>query len=302
MDADQYKAKIDALERQAELLPAAARVRMLKQLRQAADQIRAEISRADPTSYSAARLQALKQEIDRVMAQWAQAATGDVSTAQKAMYADATKTVDATLSVATPQLAVLPVVDTRLIAVAQGYSADLITGLAAQTSRRINGALQRAAMGGSSMQQLVAQIGGALENQDGGEFSGLFSDAGARASSIASNEILRMHSIASVARIGSVAKNHERGAIQKEWIHIPIARVPRLTHIAASGQMRNPDEAFDVGGEDLMYPRDPSGSAANTINCHCLVRARVNPAFLQPTDAQRALLDKLGISVTTTRN
>ncbi len=31
------------------------------------------------------------------------------------------------------------------------------------------------------------------------------------------------------------------------------------------------NEAFDVGGEALMYPGDPSGSAGNTINCRCTV-------------------------------
>jgi len=30
------------------------------------------------------------------------------------------------------------------------------------------------------------------------------------------------------------------------------------------------DEPFIVGGERLMFPRDPAGSARNTINCRCL--------------------------------
>jgi hypothetical protein len=33
--------------------------------------------------------------------------------------------------------------------------------------------------------------------------------------------------------------------------------------------IRNVDEPFDVGGEKLMYPRDPAGSPGNTINCSC---------------------------------
>ncbi len=31
------------------------------------------------------------------------------------------------------------------------------------------------------------------------------------------------------------------------------------------------DEAFDVGGEQLMYPGDPAGSAGNICNCRCTV-------------------------------
>ena len=30
------------------------------------------------------------------------------------------------------------------------------------------------------------------------------------------------------------------------------------------------DEAFEVGGEELMYPGDPSGSPGNIINCQCI--------------------------------
>jgi uncharacterized protein with gpF-like domain len=33
------------------------------------------------------------------------------------------------------------------------------------------------------------------------------------------------------------------------------------------------DEPFDVGGEDLMYPGDESGSPGNIINCQCIYLA-----------------------------
>jgi hypothetical protein len=38
------------------------------------------------------------------------------------------------------------------------------------------------------------------------------------------------------------------------------------------------DATFDVGGEALLYPGDPSGSAANTVQCRCTV------AFLTPEE------------------
>jgi len=43
----------------------------------------------------------------------------------------------------------------------------------------------------------------------------------------------------------------------------------RPEHNAADGQRRELNEPFTVGGEDLMYPGDPNGSAGNTINCLC---------------------------------
>jgi uncharacterized protein with gpF-like domain len=77
--------------------------------------------------------------------------------------------------------------------------------------------------------------------------------------------------------------------------------VPRIAHILADGQIRQADEPFDVGGEELMYPRDPGGTPENTINCHCLVLPYIDPKLLKPTDQERGLLDSLGISVSTSQ-
>lgn len=43
----------------------------------------------------------------------------------------------------------------------------------------------------------------------------------------------------------------------------------REDHAAADGQRVPVGTAFDVGGEPLMFPGDPAGSAAQTINCRC---------------------------------
>jgi hypothetical protein len=52
----------------------------------------------------------------------------------------------------------------------------------------------------------------------------------------------------------------------KQWLW---SGKSRQTHSAISGQIRKVDEPFEVAGEALMYPRDPAGSAQNTINCGC---------------------------------
>jgi uncharacterized protein with gpF-like domain len=56
--------------------------------------------------------------------------------------------------------------------------------------------------------------------------------------------------------------------LKKQWQH-GASRVPRLSHLAAVGQVRDVNEPFMVGGEALMYPKDPAGSPGNTINCSC---------------------------------
>lgn len=54
----------------------------------------------------------------------------------------------------------------------------------------------------------------------------------------------------------------------KEWHSHRDART-RDDHANANGQRRRLDDAFDVGGEQLMQPGD--GSARQSVNCRCVV-------------------------------
>jgi HK97 family phage portal protein len=58
--------------------------------------------------------------------------------------------------------------------------------------------------------------------------------------------------------------------LNKMWLSMHDSKV-RPDHAEADGQEVGMDEAFDVGGESLMYPGDPAGSAGNVINCRCTV-------------------------------
>jgi len=49
----------------------------------------------------------------------------------------------------------------------------------------------------------------------------------------------------------------------------------RDKHEDADGQAADFEKPFIVGGEELMYPLDPNGSAANTVNCRCTMTVRV---------------------------
>jgi hypothetical protein len=79
-------------------------------------------------------------------------------------------------------------------------------------------------------------------------------------------EIGRAYSVAGQERMGEV-RQYLPG-LKKRWLKSGKLH-GRLEHIAADGQVREVDEPFDIGGEKLMYPRDPNGSAKNTINCGC---------------------------------
>ncbi len=65
------------------------------------------------------------------------------------------------------------------------------------------------------------------------------------------------------------------GRIGKNWNAILDERT-RAAHIEADlTYSQNPipvDDFFLVGGENLKFPRDPSGSAGNIINCRCIAQ------------------------------
>lgn len=55
----------------------------------------------------------------------------------------------------------------------------------------------------------------------------------------------------------------------KEWGATEDART-RPDHAQANGQLREMDEAFDVGGVRLDFPGDPNGPPEQIINCRCV--------------------------------
>lgn len=57
---------------------------------------------------------------------------------------------------------------------------------------------------------------------------------------------------------------------EREWLTVKDERT-RFSHLRADGQRRGQNEPFDVGGQKLMYPGDPKGSAGNIINCRCVL-------------------------------
>jgi len=61
-----------------------------------------------------------------------------------------------------------------------------------------------------------------------------------------------------------------RVKFEREWVSMADERT-RADHKKANGQRRGMYEPFDIGGEKLMNPGDPRGSAANIINCRCVV-------------------------------
>lgn len=66
--------------------------------------------------------------------------------------------------------------------------------------------------------------------------------------------------------------------VKKRWIATKDMRT-RHEHGEADGQTVDIDEPFIVGGEEMMFPGDRSGSAWNVYNCRCTMRTVEKPGI-----------------------
>lgn len=164
-------------------------------------------------------------------------------------------------------------VNREVVQVMAQYSASLVKGVSNALRGQINNALRLAALGGLSANDAIERIGRKLT--DAGPFRGV----SARAEAIVRTEVLRIQSIASQARMKESREAAKRAGyrMMKEW-QASRDRWVRAGHSAANGQRREIDEPFEVGGELLMYPRDPAGSADNTIRCRCMSKPVIEKA------------------------
>jgi uncharacterized protein with gpF-like domain len=73
-----------------------------------------------------------------------------------------------------------------------------------------------------------------------------------------------------------LAAENSEYELDKMWISTQDIRTRRppkslFDHLDMNGQIVNAEQPFFVGGEEIMYPGDPSGLAGNIINCRCKI-------------------------------
>jgi hypothetical protein len=99
-----------------------------------------------------------------------------------------------------------------------------------------------------------------------------------RAETIARKEtITSLHTAQEMAMQQAIAKGAvSRSAVTYIWRTAHDKRV-RGTHRAMDGQVRGEGQQFITGGgAHLLYPGDPSGPAAEVINCRCWREPRID--------------------------
>lgn len=76
---------------------------------------------------------------------------------------------------------------------------------------------------------------------------------------------------------GSLAAAQYYEPTSTRWVKVwdtDVDSHERPSHRRADGQVRSLSDTFQVGGEDLRFPGDPSGSPGNVINCRCKMTIR----------------------------
>ena len=210
------------------------------------------------TEWQAYRLPEMKGAVERALQEFGDKYGVELREAQREFWEAGINMVD--LPLRTVGIAVaIPEIDTTMLSIMQGFSTDLVTGLSHSANKKITNELTLGLMGQKSPYDVMEAIGRNLKDKS------IFKSIADRAEAITRTEAGRVLSMASQARKEKAAQVVP--GLQKEWRHSHVAKMPRVAHLAAEGQIRDVGKPFDVGGEKLMYPRDPAGSAGNTIRC-----------------------------------
>lgn len=228
----------------------------IRQLNVARNQIDKTIGETEWELY---RLPQMKTAVDKAMQEFAYQYGNELTQNQKDFWAFGQEMVDAPIK-SVGITAVIPAIDTAVLVAMQSYSANLIKSLGADAAAKIYNEMAMGLMGQKSPYEVMQAVGRNLKDK------GIFNSIAARAETITRQECGRILEAASQARMEKAADVVP--GLKKQWQH-GVSRVPRISHLAAVGQIRDVSEPFMVGGEALMYPRDPAGTPGNTINCSC---------------------------------
>lgn len=253
----QFKRKVQQLIREANRLEDDAVKRAIRLLADARKEVAATVA---STEWKAYHLPQMKAAIERAMQEFAGKYGADLRDVQRGFWDQGMDLVDLPLR-EVGIIQAIPEIDTAMLSVLQDFSTDLVQGLSRDAVKKISQELSLGLLGEKQPYEVMKAVGRNLKDKS------IFKSLAHRAETITRTEAGRVLEAAGQARKEAAAAVVP--GLKKQWFYGHSPKMPRLEHMAAHGQVRKVDEPFDVGGEKLMYPRDPAGSARNTINCGC---------------------------------
>ena len=151
------------------------------------------------------------------------------------------------------------VLPTTLLEEVKDYTAERINGVGRLARQRIERHVQLAVMGGQSIHDAMRGVGAEVDGP------GPLRAVSFRAETIVRTEVGRIHSGAADRRL--VAAAEQVPGLQKRWLWSGKARP---LHRAVSGQIRDPDESFELpDGVHMKYPRVGGAPIEHVANCGC---------------------------------
>jgi len=217
-----------------------------------------------PTDWQQWALPALRKQVELYLSEFAAAAGQNLGQAAEIAHDVGQAMVDAPLA-AGPDKAghgvelqvFLPRLDRRQLIATQHFMTSKLSDVSAAAARRINTELGLVVTGLSTPSQAATAVQAALDGAPR-----------RRALTIARTELGRVFSSATQGRMEQAQRKGVLG-LKKKWRRSGKLH-SRHSHDLADGQVVDVDKPFVVGGEELMFPRDPKASAANTVNCGCV--------------------------------
>lgn len=214
---------------------------------------------ANPSESATRRLRQLRDNIEQVMHGFKDAATAAANGAADSAWQAAINAVSMPMSAAGITGAAVGLgparIDARALMAAKQFMTHRIEGLSTRTLNQLNAALMQHLIGTESLADTITRTQRLLHGA-----------ARSRAMTVVYTEVGRAYSVAHQNALDEAATRVPN--LKKRWLKSGKLH-PRIAHVEANGQTVKHDKPFIVDGEQLMYPRDPNGSAGNTINCGC---------------------------------
>lgn len=226
------------------------------QLEVAAEIIR-EVLGGAPSDYRRWQVTELQREVQGALAAIVAPATQNVTGGLVASWQAGMALIDAPLAAAGVELTgSLVALDTRTLIAMGEFTAGRIKDITVQLANTINSEIAQAAIGTQTPFQAAEKV------------EALLAEGGTRRANLVVRDSLgRAYSVAADQRQQQAAA--ELPGMQKQWRRSG-KKHSRYEHDAIDGQVRDVDKPFDLpNGVQLMFPRDPAGPLAETINCGC---------------------------------
>lgn len=227
-----------------------------EQLRRASTQVRGVLAGA-PTDYQQWILPQLEQQIAAALAEVERAAVAVGAKAVDQTWQAGADLIDQPLAAGGVQVSgVLPAISTAQLTALRATTSHLIKNITADALAKINTDLALTVIGAQPVSDTIARIAETLEK--GGR---------SRALTVTRTELGRVYATAVQTRMEQAAELVP--GLKKQWRRSGKVR-SRARHDAADGQVRAVNAPFRLSnGVELLYPRDPTAPAAETINCGC---------------------------------